>query len=195
MAIADQVIDWDAVLRSNNQWVDRLVEAWREPTRSERVLAITAVNEALGERALASRTALPGAILNPGPVLTQFACDATAGLMLPSLMLVGNAEDGARVRFDLVRLGCALAAYRSERGKYPPRLADLAPKHIATIPPDLFAGGELQYKPAAKGYVLYSVGANGRDDDGQSQDDAESGDVDDLVLRVPPQTKPDGPKP
>ena len=41
----------------------------------------------------------------------------------------------------------------------------------------------LIYKPEANGYLLYSVGANGKDDGGRSFGDDPPGD--DLVVRMP----------
>ncbi|MBX3400600.1 MAG: hypothetical protein KF873_17835 [Gemmataceae bacterium] len=83
-----------------------------------------------------------------------------------------------------LRLAFALAEYRLANGTYPQQLADLAPKYIAAIPADLFNGKPLVYKPAKDGYLLYSVGANGKDDGGKTYGDEPYG-CDDLVVRMP----------
>jgi hypothetical protein len=191
LSIADNSIDWDVVLRSDNAWFDRLVEAWRKPTREERVQAIAAIDADIRVRTAKFRTDLWRAILNPRQVLTQSASDVMIGVMMPALLQVGNAVDNAHVRFDLIRLGFALAAYRADRGAYPATLADLAPKYIGQIPPDLYAAGDLHYQISANGYVLYSIGMNQRDDEGQTFEEHDDGvDADDLVVRVPALAKP-----
>ena len=56
------------------------------------------------------------------------------------------------------------------------------------MPDDLFSGRALVYRPTEKGYLLYSVGANGKDEGGRWQDDDLPGD--DLRVRMPlPQVK------
>ena len=76
-----------------------------------------------------------------------------------------------------------MAAYRADTGRYPARLAELAPKYLAAVPDDLFAGKPLVYRPSEAGYLLYSVGINGKDDGGRWTDDDPPGD--DLRVRMP----------
>ena len=49
-------------------------------------------------------------------------------------------------------------------------LADLVPDYLSEVPQDPFSGKPLLYRRNAKGYVLYSVGLDGRDDGGQPMD-------------------------
>src|SRR5262249_28006200 len=70
-----------------------------------------------------------------------------------------------------------------EHGAYPKELAELAPKYLTQVPEDLFSGKPLIYRPADKGYLLYSVGTNGVDDGGQGHGEAPPGD--DLAGRIP----------
>ena len=62
-------------------------------------------------------------------------------------------------------------------------LFDSHSKNLAQVPPDRFTGKPLIYRPRADGYLLYSVGVNGRDEQGRSYDDDPPGD--DLVVRMP----------
>ncbi len=101
-------------------------------------------------------------------------------------------------------LALALSAYRTEHGEYPKTLAELAPTYIDAILKDPFTDGEFYYKQEGDGYLLYSVGRNGKDDGGRnymhgSRD--ETGTVtedemkswDDIAIRTPP--KKPSPKP
>jgi hypothetical protein len=58
---------------------------------------------------------------------------------------------------------------------------------LKTVPKDIFANdAELHYKSQGDGYLLYSVGENGKDDGGKGRDDAKKGEGwDDLTVRMP----------
>jgi hypothetical protein len=86
-----------------------------------------------------------------------------------------------------LHLAIALAAYQCDNGRYGEKLDDLAPKYLASVPEDLFTGKPLVYRPLGNGYVLYSVGVNGKDEGGRSAGDDPSGD--DLSVRMPLDSK------
>lgn len=94
--------------------------------------------------------------------------------------------------FELTRLTFALAAYRVDHGAYPLHLADLKPKYVPEIPKDIFNDAEPHYRQDGNGFLLYSVGKNGKDDGGKGFENGcreENGvekDWDDLVVRMPP---------
>ncbi|HJU82745.1 MAG TPA: hypothetical protein VJ600_00900 [Holophagaceae bacterium] len=70
---------------------------------------------------------------------------------------------------DEATLACALERFRLSRGALPDRLSELAPIFASRIPHDVVSGTELVYKKGHDGaFVLYSVGWDGEDDDGQS---------------------------
>ena len=104
---------------------------------------------------------------------------------MPAVEMVLNAEDRGNMRLELTKLAFALAEYRAQHGVYPAKLADLVPKYVAAIPADVFSGGALHYKPQADGYLLYSVGPNGKDDGGRNEYDnpGDSG-CDDITVRI-----------
>ncbi len=109
--------------------------------------------------------------------------------LLPSASLFVDAEDRGTMQFELTKLAFALAAYRADNGSYPAKLADLKPKYVAEVPEDIFkdifVDTELRYTREGDGYLLYSVGVNGKDDGGKSYDDAKEGEGwDDLVVRI-----------
>jgi hypothetical protein len=84
-------------------------------------------------------------------------------------------------------LAFALAAYRADRGTYPAKLAELVPKYVAEVPKDIFIAADLHYRLEGGGYLLYSVGPNGKDDGGKGTDDRKQGeDWDDIAVRIGP---------
>ena len=90
------------------------------------------------------------------------------------------------MQFELTKLAFAWRSIRADHGSYPVKLADLVPKYVKELPKDIFNDGELHYTRQGKGFLLYSVGPNGKDDGGKTYDDRKAGeDWDDLVVRVP----------
>ena len=86
----------------------------------------------------------------------------------------------------MTRIAFALAVFRAENGSYPAKLADLGPKYLAQVPKDIFSDGEFRYEAIEGGYRLWSIGLNGRDDDGQGPDVEDyEGDGDDLLIATP----------
>ena len=76
-----------------------------------------------------------------------------------------------------------MAAYRAGQGDYPARLEELAPRILKKLPQDPFTGAAFCYRRQPNGYLLYSVGWNGKDDGGRDKDGTPLGD--DILLRVP----------
>ena len=71
--------------------------------------------------------------------------------------------------FELTRVAAALAACRAAGGAattYPERLDDLVPRYLDRLPTDPFCGGPFVYERRGAGYLLSSIGPNGRDDGG-----------------------------
>ena len=90
------------------------------------------------------------------------------------------------MQFDLTKLAFALAAYHADHGSYPAKLSDLMPKYVNALPKDIFTGSDLHYRREGNGYLLYSVGVNGKDDGGKGEEDAKNGESwDDLTVCMP----------
>lgn len=92
--------------------------------------------------------------------------------MLPRL----HAYTEARVR--LLACAAAVRAYRLRQGSYPSTLQEAG---VADLNKDPFTGGQFVYKPSKQGFLLYSVGVDGKDDGGWRVSEAaqmgNSGDV------------------
>jgi hypothetical protein len=93
--------------------------------------------------------------------------------------------DEAAMRMDITKLAFAMAAYRADHGEYPQKLDQLKPKYVSEVPKDIFNEAELHYRRKAGGFLLYSVGPNGKDDGGKGEDDRKNAeDWDDVTVRV-----------
>jgi hypothetical protein len=181
-------IDWDPALRTANRWYDRLVADIKVVDRADRKKQLKQFER--DWRELWSQRFPDGGLakavrnmeLNP-TARGQLIGNVLVSLMMPAVWKV---VDGAEREDQLHRnlhVAFALAAYQREHGGYPKNLEALAPAYLAQVPSDQFSGKALIYRPAEGGYLLYSVGVNGRDEQGRSSDDEPPGD--DLTIRMP----------
>jgi hypothetical protein len=189
---ARTTVDWDQSLRMGNFWYDRMVDACGKPTRDERQSALRKMDDDIRKLAAATKDwkSLGLSILGgPRNAISERVGQVFVCLLMPAMFAAAQAEDRGSMQFALIRLAFALAAYHADHDAYPAKLADLAPKYVAEVPKDIFNASELHYRQESGGYLLYSVGVNGKDDGGKSYDDRKGGeDWDDLAVRVPPAT-------
>jgi hypothetical protein len=110
-----------------------------------------------GEAAMAAETKIAG-------LFNQFE-----RLLLPSLGAAVRRFAYGQASVNLARTAIALERYRLAQGGFPESLAALAPKFIAKVPPDVIGGQPLKYRHGADGsFILYSVGWNEKDDEGEA---------------------------
>jgi hypothetical protein len=176
-------INWDPAMRNGNRWYDRMTAAMRLPDRASREKKLDEIEKELKDLKAAA-TANQAAEFVGGPDgRGKVIGDILIGLLLPAVRKVQTADDRSHQTQDNLQLAIALARYQRDRGGYPKELGELVPRYLARVPGDVFSGGALVYRPAGNGYLLYSVGPNGKDDDGRGPDDQPPGD--DLFVRMP----------
>jgi len=66
----------------------------------------------------------------------------------------------------VTEVALALRLYRKEHGRYPEDLQALAPKFLLSVPSDPYDGKPLRYRKLQKGFKVWSVGGNRKDDGG-----------------------------
>ena len=181
-------IDWEPAFRDGNQWHDRIVAALRitdRGSRYEKLDQIEADRNALKRSDVENEELLKDFLA--GKVTGKVAGKRISEIMIfsltPSLVKVQNSHDRVEQARRNLHVAFALVAYQREHGRYPAKLDALAPKYLTSIPNDLFAGKPLKYRPSEKGFLLYSVGVNGKDEDGRWYDDTPPGD--DPRVRIP----------
>lgn len=67
-------------------------------------------------------------------------------------------------------LACALERFRIANARYPERLEELTPQFIKKLPHDPCDGQPFHYRITPEGYLLYSIGADRKDDGGNIKD-------------------------
>lgn len=177
-----QAVNWDVVLKRGNQWYDRLVTALHEPDPIKRRRALETVEKEF-ESGLATLRKLAKQPKPDNVAVSNAIANILLATFFPAAMQCRTAEDRARQRFRNVRIACALAAYRIDHGGYPAKLEALQPKYLEKAPADVFSGRPLKYRSRGKGYLLYSVGPNGRDNSGWNRE--HKLDADDITVRMP----------
>jgi hypothetical protein len=188
-----EMIDWDTALRLVNKSYDKMAAAMRVQDRAEREKAFDKVEQELDALVKEAKKAedlvkkLKGKDApepkEVGEIVGRKIGSILMALLAPAVRKVQIASDRAEQMDRNLRVAFALAAYHRDTGRYPAKLDDLAPKYLAAVPGDLFSGKPLVYKPTEKGYVFYSIGANGKDEEGRWYGDDPPGD--DPGVRMP----------
>ncbi len=143
-------------------------------------VAVAATNEPWHEALLSGSLA---AIWKPN---SYSPYDYLVGQVLPSID--GCIAIGARRAASTMSLDVAIAAelFRREHGELPEVLADLVPEYLPAVPLDPFDGKPLRYVVEDDAFVIYSVGANLKDDAGDVEHDDATGHFPDVGIRVGP---------
>jgi hypothetical protein len=181
--------DINIILRRANVHIDQHVLALRNPHLKDRKKAIEAVTAEFNDRIRKWATPVQfftSMMLESRKLISEKVTD----LYLRSEHRAPWAQpekDRTITRFELVKIGFALAAFRADHDEYPAALQSLIPDYVKAIPLDPYSDQPLHYqrfpdeKSVEQGFLLYSIGEDGRDDGGIVPAD---GRAPDLVLRV-----------
>ena len=185
----ESLLDYNLMMRITNKWYDRIVEAEKLPSMEGRKQALQALSAEV--EAAVQRTVQPGNIAKMVAMgiagwparkyVTEGITNLLLGNLLPPVEMLVDVEGQYNQRYDLERLALAMAGYHAQNGRWPRELGELVPAFLEAIPPDRFSGKALIYKPTEKGYTLYGVGMNRKDDGGS---DVRKRGKDDIVVSV-----------
>jgi hypothetical protein len=76
---------------------------------------------------------------------------------------------------QMVLTGLGIQRYRLRTGRLPAQFSKLVPQYLAVLPHDFMSGVALRYRlrPGDPDFLLYSVGEDGKDDDGDPAQQAD----------------------
>lgn len=197
--LADKDVDWSEVLRHFNAWYDRLADACDCSPTSKGLAMLNELETDTLRQALQTADLVlskkPEALKNLNPkTKAQYVAKLVE---LPGEIwgcrIMVRSEQRRNIREQMTILAFALAGYRAEHNEeYPKTLAQLAPTYIDVIPKDTFNDGDFRYRAEDGGYLLYSVGQNGKDDGGfgpgnfpDSATEKQRKEWDDVSIRTP----------
>ncbi len=182
------IADLDPMLRELNRWHDRMVDVQRRRNPIQRARAAEVLkNDVVQFKVHAfdngGNKIFAGKLLGRAGrgLLSDGLSDVVVCLLLPVVTVSADERDEAVMHLEVAKIAVALAAFKAEKGEYPQKLSELSPTYVKTVPADIFAEGPLVYKRDGKGYLLYSVGPNMKDDGGLEDEDT---DKDDITVRV-----------
>jgi len=125
---------------------------------------------------IAALATTPPASLQFTNELNRIKTNADKGFYTMSAMLLSSfskvvirdADTRAKLRTAITAI--AVERWRTAHGgKIPDTLGELVPGFLPGIPQDPYDGQPLRFKKLTKGYVVYSVGPNSRDDGGRER--------------------------
>ena len=208
-------VDWSQVLRSGNEYYDRIAAAAHKPTYSEKDGAIQIVVEEgtlrLIEEAEKELKRLEAATKHAKARPSGDAAKGIGGLSTATMILatVGPRsisgwnprellyfDRTATAKTRLTKAALALAAYRADNNRYPEKLGSLVPDYLKRLPEDPYGKGTFCYRREKEGFLLYSVGPNGKDNTGPLPSDSSYvvppappswANSDDIGIRIPDQ--------
>lgn len=102
---------------------------------------------------------------NPIEKQIPFYC-VLSKIAIPNLQGILRRATNHQTEIELARIGLAFKIYKNQHGSYPETLNKLAPDILDIISDDPFSGKSLVYKKSGKGFTLYSLGPNMKDDNG-----------------------------
>jgi len=190
------LIDWNVTLQVLNRWYDKLVTANRLKDLAQCQAALESIEQEIEQMA--------AKLTNPASLLKTLGTQGSAkaigeslghilvATLLPATSAVIRAERRHLAHNQVILVGFAVELYRRDMGMLPIALADLSPRYLPAIPRDPLSDDPLKYTVKDKGFLLYSVGLNGVDDQGKTGHDAEQEEVaiqpewDDITVRVDP---------
>lgn len=179
-------IELETSLRFGHWWFNRFENALRKPTRDEKEAELAELDRELKKLVEeAKHPSLP----EPEDFEERIIYKSERigliflGLFAPPVQKVAEATDRGEQTHRNAIIVTALAAYFADENRYPEKLTELVPKYLKELSNDLFTGEPLIYRKTDRGYLLYSVGVNGRDDGGMLTTDDPRGD--DIGVRIP----------
>ncbi|MFQ5730423.1 MAG: hypothetical protein ACE5KM_00565 [Planctomycetaceae bacterium] len=167
------LIDWNVVLETVNDAYDRAVSAASYRDRTKRTKAMNALRRFLRTTRLE---------VSDGEKLRKWMADGKANrtaisehlgkilvvLIVPGYQQAMLNEDRITTRSRLGGIAVALERYRIANGKFPSKLTALSPRYLKKLPCDVFSGKLFVFQRAKRGYLLYSVGGDGKDAGGDA---------------------------
>ena len=139
------VLDRNAVVHAD--FIERFVEAAKLPVR-ERLETFRAIDQEADDLSLLY-------------VLVK--------IHVPTMAKVAEIDARVQAQLDSVLAAIAVERYRLAEGRLPERLDELVPKYIEAVPIDPFDGRPLRYRRLAKGYIIYTIGADEIDNGGRGK--------------------------
>ncbi len=163
-------IDWNIILSQYNDWLDRLAATARiaDPVARGKALVQNQADIVEIESSINHPLRWLGAAFSRTQ-RSRLIGDKALLLWLPSFEATERASNREATNLALLRIAVALALYQAANNEYPAGINQLVPQFIAKLPNDSFSNKPFLYRRTTDGYLLYSVGENGVDEQGNQE--------------------------
>ncbi len=94
-------------------------------------------------------------------------------MLLPTVCRAVGVDVERGANLHALAVGLAVEQWRLAHGRWPDSLAELVPEFLKAVPEDPFSDGAIRYGKTEDGVVVYSVGQDGQDNGGISEEEAE----------------------
>jgi hypothetical protein len=166
-----EAVDWDAVLLLINECCDRQVALLSEPD----LLTMMRKFKEFSAELDADRS---GGTLARGPEESRAAYSLRVGRFLLTFLMIrlDKPEEFHRRSLlyrEMLAAVLGAAASKARTGAWPASLEELVPEFLPHVPNDPYAENPpkgVRYHVIAQGIRIYSIGRNGRDDQGSGDD-------------------------
>ncbi len=177
--LQDTGTNYNSAMRQINHWYDRYLRVAAMPDSTQRDRAARQVADLWTQ----FRTDVyRRRVQKDGSLAPTDTVDVVVHLVVRNpLYLVEYPRPQYLNARNMAWVAAALARHKAERGAYPDSLEALVPQILPSLPDDPYGQGPLRYRHTGGNALLYSVGPNGRDDNGQS---SLQQDLDDISLKL-----------
>jgi len=88
-------------------------------------------------------------------------------MSMPGVLVVTRGFHTRQAELRCTMAALAAERYRREHGRWPESLQQLAPRYLGAVPLDPFDNQPLRFRRLWDGLIIYSVGPDGDDQDGE----------------------------
>ena len=169
--LLDKVItsstDWMTTMEVGNKMFDKFGKSMKTDDWIEKGEAMANMEEELQKmsESINSTTAIRAFLGGPefrGKMMGRILVP----MLMPALSAATTAEQRIQICDDLSYFTFSIAAFKAETGSYPNSLEELSDKIEGDYPIDRFSNEDFLYRRNGDGFIVYSVGPNGNDDNG-----------------------------
>ncbi len=192
--VSTKSIDFNSVLIWGNKQYDALVVASKMKDSLKRSSRLRFLYDQFENRIKKQNSSTMNKIVTAikagslGNYTADHIRDSLYATLCPIISSPRNNEYKMQFYLDRTKVAYALKAYQLDHKNYPENLAQLVPEYLPEIPPDPFSGQEPIYKTTEKGFLIYSVGPNQKDEKGFGPRGLMEGDYnlkDDIAIQFP----------
>lgn len=175
-----EALNPNVLLRENNRWFDRLEQVLAIEDPRQKLAAAESYRDELSvlkaqlmvddQRKNEANRALalyPSAISND--IYSRYIADVVNTMLMNATPRLAFEQVSQTSERRITEAVLVLRLYHDDHGEYPETLEALAPKYLSDVPLDPFTGKPLAYDRTEDGYLLRSLGDDGKDDGAQEK--------------------------